>query len=208
VPAILGRYTSWRQTIKGAVLACGVGERRVLSRGVPFQKAKIMPVASKLSQTYDRGEDRLLLICEEDQGHVFRLWLTQRMLNDVVLALTGWLEGPAPGQLATVPDPVTQVWQQAAAVVQYVPASPVRVVAPATTEGLVQNIELSRGAGSYGLTLSLASGANVTLPFNSLELRQWLSMLHGLYQTSGWPLTVWPDWFNHPIATVAPGVVN
>lgn len=177
----------------------------------PSGEVKIMPMATKLSQTYDPVEDRLLLISQDDQGHVYRLWLTQRIATDVVLALTGWLENQPESPLEAACGPVAQVWQQAAAVMQYMPATPVgadKSARPATTEGLVQNVELIRGDEAYVLVLSLASGASLTLPFNPTELRQWLSLLHGLYETSGWPLTAWPAWFKRPLATAAPNTVN
>ena len=179
-----------------------------------------MPVANKLSQVYDGIEDRILLLSEDGEGAICRLWLTQRMTSKVVLALVKWLGEQSANQLPQVPAETAQTWNQAAAVSQFIPSAPVEVsvlspsMAPAdpassvAAEGLVRSVDVQRSGESYMLIFHLGSEPTLASPFTAVELRQWLSILHGLYQTAGWSMEVWPSWMENPIATAAPNSVN
>ena len=179
-----------------------------------------MPVAHKLSQVYDSVEDRILLLSEDAEGAVCRLWLTQRMTNKVVLALVKWLGEQSASHLPQVPAETAQTWNQAAAVSQFIPSAPVEVAvsspsaASAATplsvaaEGLVRSVDVQRSGESYMLIFHLGSEPTLASPFSAVELRQWLSILHGLYQAAGWSMEAWPSWMENPIATAAPNSVN
>ena len=178
-----------------------------------------MSVANKLSQVYDGVEDRILLLSEDGERAVCRLWLTQRMTNKVVLALVKWLGEQSANQLPQVPPETAQSWNQAAAVSQFIPSAPVEVSAPASpapspakassaAEGLVRSVDVQRSGESYMLIFHLGAEPTLASPFSAVELRQWLSILHGLYQTAGWSMDVWPSWMDNPIATAAPNSVN
>lgn len=179
-----------------------------------------MPVASKLSLVYDGVEDRILLLSEDADGAICRLWLTRRMTNRVVLALVKWLGEQSASQLPQVPPATAQTWNQAAAVSQFIPSAPVDVAisspsaaaadAPASVaaEGLVRSVDVQRSGDSYMLIFHLGPEPTLASPFSAVELRQWLSILHGLYQTAGWSMEAWPSWMENPIATAAPNSVN
>jgi hypothetical protein len=176
-----------------------------------------MSVANKLSQAYDGVEDRILLLSEDDQGSICRLWLTQRMTNKVVAALVKWLGEQSASQLPQIPADTAQTWNQAAAVSQFIPSAPVNVsstppplaaVAPSASEGLVKSIDVQRSGESYMLIFHLGTEPTLASAFSPVELRQWLSILHGLYQTAGWSMDIWPIWMANPIATAAPNRVN
>ncbi len=179
-----------------------------------------MPVANKLSQVYDGVEDRILVLSEDAEGEIYRLWLTQRMTNKVILALVKWLGEQSASQLPQISPATAQTWNQAAAVSQFIPSAPVDVGASAPSsapaeppaslaaEGLVRSVDVQRSGDSYMLIFHLGSEPTLASAFTAVELRQWLSILHGLYQTAGWSMEVWPSWMENPIATAAPNSVN
>lgn len=179
-----------------------------------------MSVANKLSQAYDGVEDRILLLSEDAQGAICRLWLTQRMTNKVILALFKWLGEQSASQLPQVPPTTAQTWNQAAALSQFIPSEPVEVAVTSPSsappgavplieaEGLVRSVDVQRSGEDYMLVFHLGSEATLSSPFTAVELRQWLSILHGLYQTAGWAMEAWPSWMENPIATAVPGSVN
>jgi hypothetical protein len=165
--------------------------------------------ANKLSQVYDVAEDRILIIAEDAEGKLYRLWLTQRLAIQLVGALVKWLESETPAA-ATRPHALTvQAWEQAAAIAQYVPAAPVEQAVKADIrEGLVTSIDLQHISGHFTVVFRLSSEVGLMSGFNAMELRQWLSFLHGLFQVAAWPLTPWPAWFEKPLAAAAPSMVN
>ena len=167
--------------------------------------------ATKLSQIYDGAEDRILLIGEDAEAAACRLWLTQRMANQIVQALVSWLSRQSSAQFSPSDAVTVQAWEQAAAIGQYVSASPVQWPSDRPTtlrEGLVQATDLQRAGENFRLVFHIKDDGPVAFPFSAIELRQWLSIIYGLYKNAGWPLEVWPAWFERPLETATPSIVN
>ncbi len=170
-----------------------------------------MMLATKLSQTYDRVEDRILLIAEDAQASVCRLWLTQRMTNQIVQALVSWLSKQSSSQFPPSDALMVQTWEQAAALGQYVSASPVKWPSDQpdpSGAGLVQSADLQRAGENFRLVFHLKDDMAVASPFSAIELRQWLSIVYDLYKNASWPLEIWPAWFEKPLETATPSIIN
>ena len=170
-----------------------------------------MTLAKRLSLSYVGSEDRILVVADDEHQNVFRLWLTQRLITQAVLALVGWLKAPLADDENLSRDLTIQRWEQAAAIAQYSPSlavaqSPAASVEP--REGLVTSIDLQHAAAGFALIFHLGSEAVLASHFTAVELRQWLSILYGLYQAAGWPLATWPTWFDKPIEGAAPSLIN
>lgn len=170
-----------------------------------------MPALRKFTTTYVESEDRLRLLCESaaaDAGVAgIVLWLTQRMTNRLVQVLTQWLDEDAQGGSAFDPA-LHNAWAQEAAARQLEPTPPV-AVAPDGLPCLVASVDLTREDDAY-IVVFRPDAEHDDPPFMRLsntELRQWLGIVHGLYRAAGWPLAVWPDWFEDRAAAAPASAV-
>lgn len=162
----------------------------------------------KLTQGYDRVEDRISIDVQDTGGRVLRMWLTRR-LGDALFGHLGQLLGAA----GVGRDPEfarhLQVWEQQAAQSQLCGDEPVRWQGDAV---LLTAVDLSRVEKGMQLTFKCPLAgvdrpvASVTL--TDVHLRQWLGILHQLYAAADWPRDVWPQWFaeaqQKPPADAAP----
>lgn len=152
-----------------------------------------MAALQKITTTYSESEDRLRLAGQDAAGATTAvLWLTQRLTNRLVRALTQWLEGEKGGALAAAAPDLRQAWAQETARRQLQPSAPVPVTrdVPGT---LVASVDLTRDGKHYTIGFRQADTTS-TLALSSTELRQWLGILRSLYLTAGWPLADWPAW--------------
>lgn len=157
-----------------------------------------MPALQKITTTYSEHEDRLCLSGELAAGGTQVLWLTQRMTNRLVQALTGWLESEGGGALAAMPTDLRQSWMQEVALRNREPAAPVRAAPDAPSLRPV-SVDLSRNGNGYVIAfrdrIEAQEEADLpTLTLSSVQLRQWLAIVRTLYATAGWPPECWPTW--------------
>lgn len=148
----------------------------------------------KITLSYDPMEDRLRLSAINGDEQALELWLTQRLANKLVAALTRWLEkevGPGYERASRLER---QMWEQSAALARYQPCSPVPAAGDAS-RNLVTSVDLSRGRAGYQLTFRWQPDASARLAVSAIELRQWLGILHGRYREAKWPCGIWPAWF-------------
>jgi len=153
-----------------------------------------MFVIQKITQRYDPEQDRIALTTQNTKGQVMLLWLTQRLANRLAGALVRWLDEElkttAPGRSMFT----LHAWEQSAARAQMKPGRPVDPAA-ARSEALVDAVDLTRGPTGYTLTFKWGSADAARLTLTATELRQWLIILHGLFDTAEWSKHAWPEWF-------------
>jgi hypothetical protein len=152
-----------------------------------------MPSLQKITTTYSEAEDRLCVAGEDETGAAVALWLTRRLANRLVRQLVAWLEEEDGGALAVLGPELRQSWAQEKAVRQLEPSAPVRTDRGAP-QLLVASVDLSRAAQHYLLGFRTAADAAPSLTLSGTELRQWLGILHHLYQIADWPRDPWPTW--------------
>ena len=166
-----------------------------------------MLVIQKISQHYDPEQDRIGLTAQNAEGRIILLWLTQRLANRLAAALVGWLneelKSMAPGQSVFS----LHAWEQSAARAQMKPGRPV-VPALAQGEALLHAVDLARGPNGYTLTFKWGSAGAARLMLNSTELRQWLIILHRLFDAAEWSKHAWPEWFAAGVESSAPSTTQ
>ncbi|HLA29036.1 MAG TPA: hypothetical protein VJZ49_14210 [Syntrophales bacterium] len=148
----------------------------------------------KITQHYDPEQDRIGQTVQNTEGQVLLLWLTQRLTILLVGTLTSWLDEDVK-TLASVQSVFSlNAWEQSSAEAQLKPDRPVD---PAAAQGevLVNAVDLARSPNGYTLTLKWRSAGAARLMLTVTELRQWLGILHRLFNTANWPKHVWPEWF-------------
>lgn len=160
-----------------------------------------MPALQKITTSYSDDEDRLCVAGQNAAGDAVVLWLTQRLANRLVRQLVAWLEEEDDDRLAALAPDLHHSWAQQAAARQLEPSAPVRAdrAAPAM---LVSSVDLAREDGRYFMSFHRRGDADITtLTFSTTELRQWLGIVHHLYQAADWPRHPWPTWMEEPHAT-------
>jgi hypothetical protein len=164
----------------------------------------------RITTEYVDTEDRIRLSGEAEKDASIVLWLTQRLLSQVISHLLGLIEkqsinlantdssNPAP------PSSLMQGFAQQVAQAELAQELPVRTTAAAQSWLVLEvNITLSpegtlllvfkRETGSTALQ-EVAGKATLTL--EAKQLRQWLGIVYSQWQKAGWPLTLWPPWMD------------
>lgn len=157
----------------------------------------------KLTPAYDAVEDRLRLHLLTQQGAVLALWLTQRMGNEVVLALARWLDQEVRAMAEPASRVQVQQFEQSAAVARHhpQPAVPAR---EAQDAGLVIRADLSRRGERYRITWVAQHGASARMALDDTQLRQLLEIFRRVWTRAGWGMQSWPAWLARPTAEPVP----
>ena len=155
----------------------------------------------KFSLCYDAAEDRIAWDAEAQDGSTTRMWLTQRLCQAVVKAIVPMVVQTAPPELAKGGETAVQSWEQAAAMAEFGKVPPVRP-RPQSLAGLVRTVNIRPEGEKVILTFEFGAPVPCAIGINTPQIRQTLSVIHGLYVAAGWPTDFWPAWIADPIAAV------
>ncbi|MFN3164926.1 MAG: hypothetical protein ACE37N_15960 [Pseudohongiellaceae bacterium] len=116
----------------------------------------------------------------------------------IVRVLLEWLEDKEPtGSAVNSDDPEVksslQSFAQQNASDSMVKSPPVKPGA-ATTKVLVTELDIRKSDEHVILVFKLSPEVDGELPFDVLQLRQWLGIVYGQWLKADWPLAVWPSW--------------
>lgn len=154
---------------------------------------------TRITVLHDANEDRMAFDVADAEEHVRRLWLTKRLLDRLIIALTGQLNRSSPQSSGQVVAPgaaqqAAQVYAQLQARIGKKPTSPVRATT-ATPMSLVREVSIARKKqGRWTLTFQFAGDEPVALIIPSSQLRQWLESLHRNYLRAQWDTRAFPAW--------------
>jgi len=157
---------------------------------------------NKITQRFDESEDRISLTFQNAEGLIVGLWLTQRLSNRLVASLTQLLESSASTPAATSPWAAqTQSMMQLSAQAHFKPSDPIPPPDPDRIQ-LLQEVTMNKHGEGEGFSLIFRwqKGGEASIRFAETELRQWLGILFGLYQTAEWATEPWPQWFRQDFA--------
>ncbi len=162
---------------------------------------------SRVTTQYDQAEDRFRLLGSTSEGGTVDLWLTQRLFVRIVRVLLEWLEQKDPVSDASNPnDPQVksslQNFAQQNASASLVKAPPVKP-ASATTKVLVTELDIRKSDNHIFLVFKVSPEIDGELPFDVVQLRQWLGIVYSQWLKAEWPLAVWPDWIKDGAAIVS-----
>ena len=160
----------------------------------------------KFSLSYDAAEDRLAWDAEDRDGTTMRMWLTQRLCRAVIDAVVPMLK-PATPEAPREHQTTLQSWEQAAAMADFGKVAPVQPQ-PQTLVGLVRTVNLRPEADKVILTFDFGAVGPCVIGVNAQQIRQTLSVIHGLYVAAAWPLDFWPAWIADPKAEIRADFVN
>lgn len=148
----------------------------------------------RVTTDYVAREDRLRLSGQTADGGVVVLWLTQRLLNFLIPALTDRLKrSDLPG------DDLLQTFAQQSAESALEAAPP---VPPSEAGWLVEVVDITAGDAGVALTFRAEGASSARLSMAFENMRQWLGIMHGQYGVAGWPTHAWPAWMTEARAPV------
>jgi len=152
----------------------------------------------RITTRYDQAEDRLRLDGRLNGEATLSLWLTQRLMIRLVRHLTRWLDRQElPAEPSARPDPLAhstkQGFAQQSAAATMAPVEPVSAT-DAATSALVHEIDIRAREKAIMLVFKLPDGTEVGLPFEPVQLRQWLAIVLAKWHRAEWRDDVWPRW--------------
>ena len=157
----------------------------------------------RITTEYVDTEDRIRISGEAQENTFIVLWITQRLISQVMSHLLGLIEKQSLNQDNTDSRSLMQGFEQQIAQAELTPEPPVQNAAAQSWLVLEVDITLSpegalilvlkREAGNAALQEE-AGRANLTV--EAKQLRQWLGIIYSQWQKAGWPLTIWPPWMD------------
>jgi len=163
-----------------------------------------MPALQRITTEFVETEDRMRLSGENDAGEIISFWLTQRLLIRLITHLVASLEEIAPDIKAQQLhdqriSEMLQEMEQQSAQAQMAEQSPVRDPNIHRT-WLALEVDVKKAEPQILLSFRGKESAGADLALEDQHLRQWLAILHRLWNQAQWPSTIWPKW----ITDVAP----
>lgn len=152
----------------------------------------------RITTDYDEQEDRITIAGLTDKGQTVVLWITMRLASRLIKHCLGVLEkdDPGSGEISRVNKHSNESIQN------FVQKSAEEQTEPETAVEVTRNspkhliIEIDIKSVGTGVTLAFKAQFNncYEIFLNSQQLRQWLGMLHTIWQKTEWPTEIWPDW--------------
>lgn len=164
-----------------------------------------MSALQRLTTEYIEAEDRIRISGEGSQGEFLTFWLTQRLLIRLIRFIVSAIEEiPKQAKSSSAIDArttalVNELAQEAAAQ-SIVPARPVDATRSGAT-WLVHEIDINKTQQHFTLRFKCTECPPADVTFDQQQLRQWLIIVHKLWQQAEWSLAVWPDWILNTATT-------
>lgn len=152
-----------------------------------------MFIINKITQVYNRVEDRIRIDIENSEGEATSLWLTQLMTNSLAATLIKKLDDASKEKVKGQLTSGIQSIEQSIAQASFKPTKPVNPV-KAKEVFLVHAISLKSTETGYLLAFKWGESGEASLGIKSVQTRQWLMIIHRLTKTAGWNQDVWPGW--------------
>ena len=171
----------------------------------------------RITTEYVDAEDRIRLSGEAEKNASVVLWLTQRLLSQVISHLLGLIEKQSlklantdssnPGPASSLEQGFAQQLAQA----ELAPEIPVKATAAAHS-WLVLEVDITLNPkGTLVLVFKRETGnaplqegaGKATLTMEAKQLRQWLGIVHSQWQKAGWTPTLWPTWMDEQVPSDA-----
>ena len=176
----------------------------------------------RITTQYVETQDRIRISGEAEENTSIVLWLTQRLLSQLIAHLLGLIEKQSLNVAAATtdssnPTPASSLmhgFEQQLAQAELAAELPVQAT-EAAQSWLVLEVDISLSPeGTLVLVFKRDAdnaapqdGAGMaTLTVEAKQLRQWLGIVHAQWHKAGWPLTLWPTWMDEqsPSDTASP----
>ena len=166
----------------------------------------------RITTQYIPFEDRIRLTGSNEGGATLILWLTQRLLNRLVVPLCDGLEKrtssvqkkPGSPAVPSVQAHMVQTFAQQKAAAELPKVGPV-VLAPHSPAWLVETVVVKHIKNDIQLFFKgMEASDRAELTLSTFELRQWLGIVFRESKSAAWPTQVWPAWVEEASKPSAP----
>ena len=152
----------------------------------------------RITTDYDEREDRITLAGLTDKGQTVVLWLTMRLASRLIKHCLSLLEkdDPETREISIANKNYNESMRN------FVQKSAEQQTAQETAVEVTKNsskylvVEIDVKNVGTGVTLSFKEQLRTCheIFLNRQQLRQWLGILHTIWQKTEWPTEIWPDW--------------
>jgi len=143
------------------------------------------------------------MVVEDGSQQTVVIWLTRRLLVRLIEAMIKAIESETLGR----PESDTlQSFTQHRAQQAQTEESPVKAV-EGSSEWLINRVDLN--VSHERLTLKLFSDEEcAVLPMPRVNARQWLNIMHRLFEVAEWHYEKWPSWLQTSASVIQPALVH
>ncbi len=156
-----------------------------------------MKSLTRVTSEFIEAEDRYKItgVCEDGETLIF--WLTQRLLirliNHCLVFLDSKSDGiPQNSNINDQPKSNLRGFAQQPAEKELPVEDPV-VAKHNSRSYLIGEIDLEFGDNGLLLVFKEGMTKHASLALNIQQLRQWLAIIHNVWQIAEWPMSIWPD---------------
>jgi len=152
----------------------------------------------KITSEFIDEEDRVRVtgISEDQETIVF--WLTQRLLSRLIVQCVSWLDKASPefSENKTIsPQSRTDLQGFAQQTASQSLKREDAVIANVSSESfLVKEVDLKLNKEGVLLIFRDGNKLSAQLFLSIQHLRQWLIIVHNVWQKANWPMEIWPNW--------------
>ena len=152
----------------------------------------------RITTNYNEQEDRIAISGLTENEQTVILLLTMRLANRLIKHCLGILEkhiSASEGVSASDEGSRKRVQnfiQKSAE--QETPQETTVKIANKSPKHLIIEIDIKNVSTGVTLKFKEEFGTYYEIFLNSHQLRQWLGMLHTIWQKTEWPVEIWPDW--------------
>lgn len=143
---------------------------------------------SRITTQYIDNEDRLRILGESGEDKICEIWLTHRLMDRLVENLLSNVQNEG------TPDKALQVFEQEVATSTLPKQSPVEKDNQIIS-WLAIAIDINKDNENISLTFKDEKSNSASISFQTVEIRQWLSIIYNAYKLAAWSVEEWPAWF-------------
>ena len=177
-----------------------------------MKSEQMMSSLKRITTEYIESEDRIRLAGLTNDNQTIALWLTMRLLKRLIKHCLNLLEKNNP----KLESASTQNEESGKSVQHFLQKSAERLIVEETVVKLTDQspnylaVEIDVRNDDAGVTLIFKGefSSNYAIYLNNQQLRQWLGMLHMIWQKTEWSNLAWPDWLSNSPADIAPGLIS
>ena len=169
---------------------------------------KRMGNLKRITTDYNEQEDRITLAGLTDKDQTVVLWLTMRLARRLIKHCLNLLDKDSsqPGDVSSTNENSRKSLQNFVqkSAEQQTTEEPAVKVTRNSPKFLVIEIDIKPVVNGVTLNFKEQFSDRYEVFLNIQQLRQWLGMLHTIWQKTDWPTNVWPDWMktdNSQLAT-------
>ena len=160
----------------------------------------IMSSLKRITTEYNEREDRIRLAGFTDNNQTVSLWLTMRLMSRLINHCIKLLEKNTPETIEIPPAneqsrKSIQNFVQQSAEQQLVEETAVKVTKN-SPKYLAAEIDVKSDHAGVTIIFKGEFSSNYSVYLNNQQLRQWLGMLHMIWQKAEWSTLIWPDWMS------------